>query len=376
MNWYRENPFISGLIMLTVLVCCVLGYFLSKAMGEYSEVKGNYNAKVMELKNLQNHDPYPNQENLDKVNALRDDYKKELNTYKQVLSAFIVPIDQNVTPQDFQDMLSEESKKIAAKAAAVKVTLPTGFSFGFDYLTSPPTRDAAPALARQLKIISKVVSDLVGDTPEASKVISLDSIDRPKLAEEGGVVARPTPAPVQRNTGRRGGGAAAPAATAEVAEDSDAFKFQPIPFTISFTTEQEKFRVAFNNIVRSNPFLIVRTLNIRNSNPSAPTKEDTNPSNFYGDVVVAAPATEAPAATETSSTGAPATEGTEAAATSVAPSTVEAPAASAPAAEVRAPKSEEELQALRFIFGREKVEVRMLIDFIDFQFPQVGEGTK
>jgi len=360
MNWYRENPFIAGLVALTVIACGVIVYFLNGAMAEYSKIKGDYDTQVMALQKLQNHDPYPNQENLDKVIALRDDYVKELNAFKQELSAFIVPIDQNVTPQDFQDMLSEESKKIAAKASAAKVTLPPGFSFGFDYLASPPTRDAAPALARQLKIIVKVITDLVGDTPEVTKIISLDSIDRPKLAEEMGSVARPTPTPAPRNQGRRGSGTAASVATDEVSADSDAFKFKPIPFTISFTAEQEKFRTAFNGIVRSNPFLIVRTLNIRNSNPSAPTKADTTPSSYYGDVVVT-PAVEAPS-----------TESTEGD-VSEASSTVDTPAASVESVET---KSDEKKDSLGFIFGREKVEVRMLVDFIDFQFPQAEEEVK
>jgi len=330
MNWFRENPFISILVAVTLILCGVLYYFLNGKMEEYNSVKRNYEMQVKKLQSLQNHDPFPSQENLDKVIAMRDAYVKALEAYKKELSAFVVPIDSSVTPQNFQDMLSRERTKTFERAAAAKVTLPQNFSFGFDYLTAPPSAAAAPALARQLNVIARVINDLIGDSPETAKISSLDSIERPRLVEEGGGAA-PAATPRPQPQGRRGGGGAA------AAEDSTASAtYKAIPFTIAFTADQGKFRLAFNEIVRSNPFLVVRSLIIKNTQPNAPAVASESSGGGFGGGF--------------------------------------APSSPPPTEE----KSEEDKEAtsMDIIFGREKVTVEMLIDFIDFQLPQPGQEEK
>jgi hypothetical protein len=49
------------------------------------------------------------------------------------------------------------------------------------------------------------------------------------------------------------------------------------PFDISFTAEQQKLRVAFNSLLGSEQFLIVRSLDIHNSSPQAPSKKGGEP---------------------------------------------------------------------------------------------------
>jgi hypothetical protein len=202
---------------------------------------------------------------------------------------------------------------VASQAEAAKVQLPDGFFLGFDtYKDSLPTDKAAPFLARQLLIISTVVKDLIGPNPENPGIKSIDALVRTPLAEE-------SPAPP------------APPAAANAPKPAEP-PVPPLvkrPFLIGFTAEQGKFRMAFNNLLRSPQLLIVRSLSIKNSNPQGPQ---------------IASATE-PAASTPASLFA---EGSE------------------------APKAE---STLNVILGKELVRVDLALEIVDFKVPVKGATT-
>lgn len=242
MNWLKENPFVSGLIAVTVVATGALVFLLTQSMTRFQETSDAYTQAVQKLHSLQNKAPFPNAENLEKTKQLEAQYKKELTELREYLHKMEVPIVPGVSPQAFQDDLRAAVNRIAEKAEAAGVTLPKDFYLGFfQYKDSPPSNTAAPALARQLKIIDKLVSDLI-----SFKVQSIDYLERKPLPEEGG------------------------AASAGQKDQKATPGIERFPISLGYTAEQGKFRVAFNSLLNSEQFFIVRALSVQNTSPAGP----------------------------------------------------------------------------------------------------------
>lgn len=242
MKWLKENPFLAGIGIVTVIICGVLSFMAWGALDQYNQTAGAYNEAVGKLHGLQNRSPFPSKENYEKLQTLEQQYKTELSTLKGKLVKMEIPLRSDIKPQQFQDELRVAVDDIVKKAAASQVTLPQGFYLGFtQYKDSPPTDHAAPALARQLVVINQIANHLID-----YKVQSIDNLERKPLPEEG---------PVPSNS--KGG------APKESLVDR-------YPFDISFTAEQSRFRVAFNSLLSADQFLLIRALSVQNTNQEGP----------------------------------------------------------------------------------------------------------
>lgn len=239
MKWLQENPFIAGILGVTVVGAVILGFFLSQAMTQYQEASDGYAQAVQKLHALQERSPFPDADNLAKSRAVADQYTAELTSYRKKLQAMQVPIDPSVKPQQFQDDLRAAVNDTVEKATQGGVTLPKDFYLGFSqYANSLPSEQAAPALARQLALIKNLVQQLI-----AFKIQSLDLLERTPLPQETA-------------------GAAPKPAAGQILER--------FPFDIAFTAEQSKFRVAFNSLLGTDQFFIVRALDVQNSSQVGP----------------------------------------------------------------------------------------------------------
>lgn len=249
MNWLKENPALSTLIGVTVVLCAGIGYFLFSNFGSYTEAIASYEAAVRRLHQLQNQTPFPNDANLKAVTAEKDKFEAALSGLKEKLSTTQTAPDPSITPQQFQDELRATQKAFAEKAAQARVSLPEGFFLGFDsYEASPPSADAAPELERQLRFIATILNDLVGNNAENPGIRAITALNRPRLPIEDRAGPNEKPAP----------------GTPEF-----------FPFSVSITVEQGKFRIALNSLLDSPEFLMIRALSIRNSSMEGPLVQDT-----------------------------------------------------------------------------------------------------
>jgi hypothetical protein len=236
MKWIQDNPFLAGLAALILVGIGVQVFFLNQSMTRYAETSAAYGESVQKLQALQNRSPFPKDENLKQTEVLAEEFKNELRALRTQLAGMEAPLNPDVTPQQFSDDLRERVDQVLEKAAKVGVALPEGFYLGFDgYSNRAPTPEAAPALARQLFIIDKLVTRLIN-----YKVRSIDALARRPLPEE----------------------LAAGAEKVKVV--------QRYVIDLAFTSEQSKFRVAFNSLLGSDEFLIVRALSVQNSNTAGP----------------------------------------------------------------------------------------------------------
>lgn len=249
MNWFKDNPFIAGIIAISVVISGVLGYLIFESVSSYSLASEDYTAAVAKLHSLQNKVPFPNDANLKAIQAGQEDHAERIKNLRFQLAKMEVPLDEKVTPQQFQDGLRTAVNDLRIKAEANGVKLPANFYFGFDqYQSQVPTERAAPYLHREFLVIQSIITRLVD-----FKVASIDAVNRPPLPQE-------TPV------------AGAPAAAQKKPDPADPVLLR-FPFDISFSAEQGKFRVAFNSLLGWEQFLIVRSLEIQNSSPLAPAKK-------------------------------------------------------------------------------------------------------
>ena len=246
MNWVRENSLLATLTAVTLLGCGALTFLMVQATARFEETSEAYAQAVHKLHTLQNRSPFPSVENLEKSQLLKGQYDEELGALRAQLESMQVSGSPDVQPQRFQDDLRAAVNLITEKAATAGVELPKGFYLGFSqYANSLPNERAAPALARQLSIINEIVTDLID-----FRVRSIDSLDRLPLPEE--FSALPTPQPER---------------TAQRGEETDASLVGIVrqPFDLSFTAEQGKLRVAFNSLLGSDRFLLIRYLSLENT---------------------------------------------------------------------------------------------------------------
>lgn len=250
MNWFKDNPFLAGIAAVCLIGSCALAYLIIQSVSAYSASSDAYTASVAKLHSLQNKVPFPSDANLKAIQSGLADYSSHIAGLRSQLAKMQIPLDEKITPQQFQDGLRTAVNDIRVKADENGVKLPANFYFGFDqYQTQVPAGQAAPFLNRQFRVIQSLIVRLVD-----FKVASIDGVSRVPLPQES----------------------AAPAAGQRKPDSSEPV-LSSFPFDISFTAEQGKFRVAFNSLLGSEQFLIVRSLGIQNSNPQAPSKKGTEP---------------------------------------------------------------------------------------------------
>lgn len=249
MSWVKENKFLAGFLGATVAGAGVLGYLLFQAKGQYDEQYAAYQQEASELNRLEGLQPYPNAENLKKLEAQRDEYLSHANQLVAAASALEFELTK-VTATEFQDKLRSAVDETNQRAAAKNIKVPERFSLGFErYLTDLPRPEAAAPLARQLAAV-KLVADAIID----SQVSEIRSLTRQELPEERGAAAG-------EDAGKN-----APGKSAKTLVEKH-------PIQLDLVGKQPQIRNALNKIVTSDKqFYIPRLITVNNEKQDGPTR--------------------------------------------------------------------------------------------------------
>jgi hypothetical protein len=330
MNWIKENKFVAGFGAVMIVALGVLAFLFISANGKYTEVSDTYTSQSAELNRLQNLKPYPDDENLQRAAKQKDEYVGKITALQDQVAAMQFSL-QPMSPGSFQSSLKDAVNEVTTKASANGVTLPAGFYLGFqDYQSAPPRNEAAAALGQQLQAIKLVVDALL-----AARVAEISAISRDPLPEE----AKAPPA--TEATGRP-----MPPGGPNAAANNESKLLKKEGFQIGFVSEQSKFHRALNAIsTATEQFLVVKNIRLHNEQLKGPSRTQPNSNSAGG-------STPPPQATNTgdqmnlSGTAQPGTAG------SVEP------------------------DWLKPIVGREKVNVTLDVDIIDFAKPAVKTASK
>lgn len=249
MDWFKQNPFTGGVLVVTALLVLAAGYFAMGAQTQLAEQQADFDNKVQQLTALRGNKPYPNAANVAAAEA-------ELKKAQAMVAALDETVRQrsaalaSVTPQAFQDDLRAKVNEITKLAKERDTEIADGFYLGFEqYETQPPDPAAAPMLSQQLASINGVIRALLD-----ARVQSIGPVQR-------------DPLPVEK-----AGGAAKPDA-----KKAGGSGLELAPFSISFTSEQSAAREALNGIVSAKPIVLVRLINVTNSRLDAPAKTADSP---------------------------------------------------------------------------------------------------
>ena len=309
MNWIKENKFLTGFIVVTLLGAGALAFLVLAAKGKLEEADQRYNVAAAELTRLQSGAPFPDAGNLKKMEDLKKAHRAAIEDLQKNLAATQIPLDP-LEPAKFQDLLKTTVDRVKAAAAGAGVALDEKFYMGFDkYQTEPPKPEAAAPLGRMLKSMELVVGMLI-----ENKVTQITELKRELLPEEGG---KKDAAPAKP-------GAKDDAAKALVTRH---------PFDVVFIAHEGKFHSFINSVVTSKKqFFVPKSVTVKNDVEQGPSRVDPNK------VVPQQPPPKPP----------------------------DNPDPNAPAPAVPAPPPEE---ATRLLVGEEKLQIAVKIDVVDFAEP-------
>lgn len=246
MNWLKTNPFLGGLALFTAVAAAAGLYFVSGQSAAFTEQINVYASNVSKLNSLQSATPFPDGANLKAVEEESERTTQVLSGLASEVAEQSAPRDNALTPQQFQDKLSQAASAVIEQAKTSGVVLPENFYLGFSqYQTQPPSALAAPSLGQQLASISNVVGILL-----QSRVREITTIERVPLPEES---------------------------TAEIQIEARGEDKLPelllAPYDLEFVADQANFRQALSSVANATPMVLIRLVSVSNSRPTAPSKE-------------------------------------------------------------------------------------------------------
>ena len=247
MNWFKENPVVLAIAAVALVGTLVAGFFAMEAAVRQEQAVTGYTSAITNLRRLEGKQPFPDDENLKKVQASVEAYKKSITDFVTLLNKIEVPVAE-ISPQKFQDDLRVAADNLR-KATANKTALPENFFFGFDaFRTQLPPQGETKELNREFLAIKSLIDAIV-----PLGITSIDSLVR----HAGAAPAAPDPK-------------AAPPKPNEPVAKPLAFD----SFTLGITAPQNSFISAFDKIPANPGFLVVRSMTIENTSPTAPLKAD------------------------------------------------------------------------------------------------------
>ena len=319
MNWFKENKFVAGLLIVLVLGVGALVYLWLGASARLEEANTAYESQVNERTRLHNLKPYPSPENVKTLVAQKDEATAKIIALHRALAGAEFPVEA-MTPVKFQDSLRAAVTAVK-EAAGAGTKLPDKFFLGFDrYETTTPDATAAPYLGRELKAIQWLVGRFI-----EAKTAEIRALERDPLPAESGKEPAEKPVPPPARGGKP--------AKAEI---------PVVPLVVPHAIDLKVFgepaglRAVLNQIAENKEqFFIIRRLSFVNEKEKAPAR------------VVEGGATPGAAPAD--------------------PADPAAPARSGPAS--------------TYIVGTEKVELNLRVEMVDFVDPpkpgeKPGTGPK
>ncbi len=260
MSWFKENKFLGGLIVITVILAGVIISFGMKLQGTLDEKISEVEAKEASLKDMKGLDPYPTPESAkaktESLKALLADAGKMQAQFLSFKPESTAPIPVN----QFSALLKDADEKIRGIFDG-KIVIPDSFYLGFEtYKTKLPTPESTGELAYQLSAIEWLMEELA-----AAGATEVNNIVREEIPSEKGESATPAPSTKKKGSSK---GKAAPAkrgsALPKIAER--------MPVELVFRGPESALRQVLSSMADSDKFFFdIRLARIKNESP-IPTK--------------------------------------------------------------------------------------------------------
>lgn len=180
MNWIKQNPFLSGLIGGTLVLCGILTFVAMKGGSKYDDAKSRFEDAFAQVKKAENLPLYPTSENRQaKIKAL-DDYKQSIEELREFYSKYQLGPDVQITTQQFTERLIAANAEVEAAFKASQVKLPADFLMGFEAYRGELAKSGSTALLDyQVNAVKQLLLGMAESRPS-----ELIRIYREKIPEE------------------------------------------------------------------------------------------------------------------------------------------------------------------------------------------------
>ncbi len=194
MNWIKQNPFLSGLLGGTLVICGLLSIVAMKGESKYQDTKTRFETAFREVNKSEKLPLYPIAQNRQaKIKAL-DDYSGSIDKLREFHSKFQTDPKANISTQEFTGYIKAANEEVVNAFKAAESKLPDDFFMGFNAYRSELAKSGSTALLDyQLKAVKHLLLGMAEARPT-----QLTRIYRKKIVEEDDGIYEPAQDDVAR----------------------------------------------------------------------------------------------------------------------------------------------------------------------------------
>jgi hypothetical protein len=197
MNWIKQNPFLSALIGITIVLCGILVFVAIKGGSKYEKAKKDYNSAYADVRNFEKLKLYPNKDNSQAKNKALEEYDKAIKDLSDLYKNYQLDPSKKITTQQFTGNVKLASEEVAKAFNATGGKLPENFFMGFESYKGQLAKTGSTSLLDyQLNAIKHILLGMAEAKPS-----ELVRIYREKISEENDIAHIPGKNDVARKFG-------------------------------------------------------------------------------------------------------------------------------------------------------------------------------
>lgn len=197
MNWIKQNPFLSALISITIVLCGLLTFVAIKGGSKYEKAKKDYKSAYADVRDYEKLKVYPNKDNSQAKSKALDEYDKAINELSDLYGKYQMDPSKKITTQQFTGNVKSASEEVAKAFNATGGKLPENFFMGFEAYKGQLAKTGSTAvLDYQLNAIKHILLGMAEAKPS-----ELIRIYREKIPEESDIAYAPEKGDVARKFG-------------------------------------------------------------------------------------------------------------------------------------------------------------------------------
>lgn len=197
MNWIKNNPFVSALAGITLVICAILIFFALRGSARYEEAKTGFEEAYQGVSGSERIPLYPTAENRDGKRKALNEYRESVTELRSMFDKYRPDDLKNLSTQEFTGQLKAATTEVTNALQEAGVQVPDGFFMGFEsYRDQLAQSDATGVLNFELGGIKNVMLNLGSAHPS-----SLIQLYREPLPEETGGAYTPPENAVARTYG-------------------------------------------------------------------------------------------------------------------------------------------------------------------------------
>lgn len=263
MNWFKENKFLSILLIITLVLAILIAFIGMGAAKKANEMADEIESTKSNITRLESGKPYPSTENLSEKKENLQAVLSKANEARAALLEYRPSEITNTTASAFTALFDETENGLRDLYKAKGIALPDGWHMGFEkYKTTPVDEKNTGILSYEMKAM-----DWLFRTVADAGVSEVSSFYREPLPPELGKPWVEEPVAPATSRSRRGN----PAPPKPVAANAPVAK--SLPFEIVLEGREQSLRKLLSDLSNSQEhFIVVRALRVQNEKLAAPNQ--------------------------------------------------------------------------------------------------------